>query len=105
MWIAGIRIKRPSGSIPLVKANQQSLGGIVALSERPPALPLTRPAHVKRALAVTGFASDADFRPFRIEAIASRIVVLVHAGRMALGTHEVPVLVQFSPMQDVVVAY
>ena len=77
--------------------------GIVGLAERPPALPVPRPTDVPRALAVAGLAADADLGERRGEAIGRRIVVLAHAGRMALGAHEVPVLVQLGPVQDVVV--
>ena len=52
---------------------------------------------------MAGFATHADFREARGKAIVSRIIVLAHAGRMALRAHEIPVLVQLSPMQDVIV--
>ena len=102
--ISGRRIKRP-GDIPsFVEAHDEALGGIVASSERPPALPFPRPIDMTRAAAVTGLAADADFCPGRGEAILRRVVVLVHAGRVALGAHEVPVLVQLGPVQEIVVA-
>jgi hypothetical protein len=65
---------------------------------------LARPDNVPRPLAVAGLTADADLRPGGGEAIACRIVILAHPGRVALGTHEVPVLVQLSPMQNVVIA-
>ena len=102
--IAGRRIKRPCDIASFVEADDEALGGIVASSERPPALPFPRPIDMTRAAAVTGFAADADFCPGRGEAIPRRVVVLVHAGRMALGAHEVPVLVQLGPVQEIVVA-
>jgi hypothetical protein len=52
---------------------------------------------------MAGFATHADFRKARGKTIVSRIIVLAHAGRVALGAHEIPVLVQLGPMQDVVV--
>src|SRR3954467_13008763 len=57
-----------------------------------------------RALAVAGLTADTDLGPRSAEAIVLGIVVLSHAGRVALGAHEVPVLVQLGPMQDIVVA-
>ena len=53
---------------------------------------------------MAGLAADADLGPGGGEAIVRRIVVLAHAGRVALGAHEVPVLVQLGPVQDIVVA-
>ena len=102
--ISGRRIKRPCDVSAFVEARDEALGGIVASSERPPALPFPRPIDMTRAAAVTGFAADADFCPGRGEAILHRVIVLVHAGRMALGAHEVPVLVQLGPVQEIVVA-
>ena len=58
---------------------------------------------VARALAVAGLAADADLGKVRREAILGGVVVLAHAGRMAFGAHEVPVLIELGPMQDVVV--
>src|SRR5688572_10110115 len=55
-----------------------------------------------RALPMTGFAADADLGPARMEAVGFGVVVLAHAGRMALGAHEIPVLIELGPMQDVV---
>src|SRR5262245_35129525 len=52
---------------------------------------------------MTGFASDVDVGPARVESIPSRVVVLSHAGRMTVGAHEVPVLRRPGPMQLVVV--
>src|SRR6185369_4313247 len=99
-----LRIDRPETFPPLVKANQQPLVRIFGLLKRPPALALARPGDVPGALAVAGLATDFDFGPGCGEAIARRIVILAHAGRVALGAHEIPVLVQLGPMQDVVVA-
>ena len=52
---------------------------------------------------MAGLAADADLRERCGKAIGRRIVVLAHAGRMTFGAHEVPVLVQLGPVQDVVV--
>jgi hypothetical protein len=56
-----------------------------------------------RALAVAGLTAHTDFCPYRIVSIIGRIVILAHAGRMALRAHEVPILTELRPMQDVVV--
>src|SRR5262249_5286312 len=62
-----------------------------------------RPGDVSGALAMAGLAADADLGPGAGEAIIRRVVILAHAGRVALRAHEIPVLVQLGPMQDVIV--
>ena len=52
---------------------------------------------------MTRLAAHADLREARGKAIVGRVIVLAHAGRMALRAHEVPVLVQLGPVQNVVV--
>ena len=52
---------------------------------------------------MTRLATHADFRKARGEAVVGGVIVLAHAGRMALRAHEVPVLVQPGPVQDIVV--
>src|SRR5215831_15968164 len=52
---------------------------------------------------MAGLATHADFRKARGEAIVGRVIVFAHTGRVALRAHEVPVLVQLGPMQDIVV--
>ncbi len=49
-------------------------------------------------------ATDADLREGRREAVVCRVVILPDAGGVALGAHEIPVLVQLRPMQYIVVA-
>ncbi len=51
---------------------------------------------------MTGLAANADFGKSRGEAVSPCVVVLSHAGRMAFRAHEVPVLVQLGPVQDVI---
>ena len=101
MRIAGRGIGRPGDAGAVVEADQQPLARILALAERPPALLLLGPGDVRRALPVTGLAADIDLRPGGGEMIGRRIVVLAHAGRVALGAHEIPVLVQLRPVQEV----
>src|SRR3954447_5770147 len=97
-------VDRPDTIPPLVEANQQAHGWVFGFAEGPPALTLAGPGDMARALAVAGLAADADLGPGGGEAVVRRIIVLVHARRVALGAHEVPVLVQLGPMQDIVVA-
>ena len=52
---------------------------------------------------MAGLAADADLGPAGGEAVGRRVVILAHAGRVALGAHEVPVLIELGPMQHVVV--
>src|SRR4051794_29124086 len=101
--VAGPRIDGPSDIAPLVEVNEQSLHRIFALAERPPALLTARPGYVARSLAMAGLATDADLGPGGGKFVFRRIVVFAHAGGVALGAHEIPVLVQFGPMQDVIV--
>ena len=52
---------------------------------------------------MAGLAADADLGEGGGETIGCCIVILAHAGRVALRAHEIPVLVQLGPMQGVVV--
>src|SRR5262245_45384313 len=101
--VARPRIDRPDDVATLVEPHEQPFGRVFALAERPPALARGGPGDVPRSLSVAGLAAHADFRKAGGEAIVGCVVVLAHAGGMALGAHEVPVLVQPGPMQDVVV--
>src|SRR3974390_37805 len=87
----------------LVETNQQSLVWVVLPAERPPAVLIARPGGVGRTLPVARFAADADLGPGRGEAIRAGVVILAQAGRVTLRAHEIPVLVQFRPVQDIVV--
>src|SRR5262249_12804643 len=101
--LAAARVAMPRDIAALVETNREALGGVFLAAERPPARLRARPAEVVRALAVAGLASDADLRPGRGEAVVRRLVVLDDPGRVALGAHEVPVLIQSGPVQHVVV--
>ena len=57
------------------------------------------------ALTVAGLAPYADLGKGGCVPVICRVVVLPDAGRVALRTHEIPVLVQLGPVQHVVVAY
>src|SRR5262249_34148205 len=98
-----LRIASPDDIAPFVETNQQTLRRMLTLTERPPALLGARPGDVSGALAMAGLAADADLGPGAGEAIIRRVVILARAGRVALRTHEIPVLVQLGPMQDVIV--
>src|SRR6516164_368415 len=93
----------PLDARTLVEADQEPLRRVVIFRERPPAGAVARPGDMARALPVAGLAANADLCEARGEAIIRRIVVLAHAGRVALRAHEVPVLVQLRPMQGIVV--
>ena len=99
----GPRVDRPGHTVPLVEVDKQSLAAIFRLAERPPAFPGLRPADMPGPLPMAGLAADADLGPGRGEAIRLRVIVLAQAGRVALGAHEIPVLVQPGPVQHVVV--
>ena len=101
--VARVRIDRPDDTVAFVEPDQQTFARVIALAERPPALLRPGPADVPRALSMTRLAAHADFREARGEAVGRRVVVLAHAGRMALRAHEIPVLVQPGPVQHVVV--
>ena len=97
------RVGSPRHVLTFVETNDETFGRIILFGERPPAVLVACPRNVARSLSVTSLAADADFREGRGEAVVRRVIVLVHAGRMALGAHEIPVLVQLRPMQDIVV--
>ena len=101
--IARARTDRPGDVAPLGEPDQQPHVRVFALAERPPALLRACPADVSRTLSMTCLAAHADFRKARGKAIVGRIVILAHAGRMTLRAHEVPVLIEPGPVQDVVV--
>src|SRR5262249_32794404 len=101
--ISRVAVDAPEDVAPFVEASEQALLRVFILAERPPAPLLVHPRDVARALAVTGLAADADLRPRARESVGRRFVILAHAGRVASGAHEIPVLVQLGPMQDVVV--
>src|ERR1700730_970973 len=99
--IAGLGIGLPGNAVPLVQEDGEPFARIFVLSK--PAPLAVGPIDVSGAFAVARLATDADFRPNRVEAIIGRIVAFLYAGRMALGAHEVPVLIELGPVQNVVV--
>src|SRR4029453_5269238 len=101
--VAGRRIDRPGHITPFRKVLRQPLGRIVPLSKRPPTLPFARPRNVTRSLAVTRLPTHTDLGERRGISVVRHIIVLANAGRVALRAHEVPVLVQLRPMQNVIV--
>src|SRR5262245_24756807 len=98
LWVAS-----PDDIAPFVETNDEALPRVVISAEGPPALLRARPGEVSGALAMACLAADADLCPGAGEAVIRRVVILAHAGRVALRAHEVPVLVQLGPMQDVIV--
>ena len=98
---AGLSVDRPGHVEAFGIPHQKSEGRVVLLAERQPALVRARPCGVSRSLSMAGFAADRDFGKCRLELVRRRVVVLAHAGRVTLGAHEVPVLVQLRPVQHV----
>src|SRR5215469_8107638 len=97
-------ISVPGHTVALGEAHQQAHVFIVDLAEWPPALLILRPGDVTRALSMTSLAADTDLGPGRSESVMRRVIVLAHAGRVALGAHKIPILVELGPVEDVVVA-
>src|SRR5258708_1274430 len=100
-WIAGFGIGLPGNAVSLVQKGDKPFARIFVLAK--PALLRLGPIDMSRALAVAPLTTDADFRPGGVEAITGRVVIFLHAGRVALGAHEIPVLIKLGPVQDVVV--
>src|SRR5262249_31658145 len=101
--VSRLRVAPPDDIAPFLEKNQQPLRRLLTFTEPPPALLGARTSDVSGALAMAGLAADADLCPGAGEAVIRRVVILAHAGRVAPGAHEVPVLVQLGSMQDVVV--
>src|SRR6516165_8282132 len=101
--VSRLRVAPPDDIAPFVEANDEALLWVVVFAEGPPALLGARPGDVSGALAMAGLAADADLGPGAGEAVIRRVVILAHAGRVALRAHEIPVLVELGPMQHVVV--
>src|SRR5579875_170069 len=97
-------IDGPSGIAPFAEANSKALGGVLLSAKGPPALLLAGPGHMRRTLPVAGLATHTDLSECGGEAIARRVIILVHAGRVTFGAHAIPILVELSPMQDIIVA-
>ena len=93
--------RRPGDVEPLGVSHEQPERRVLLLAERQPALLCPRPCGMARSLSVAGLAANGDFRERRLEAICRCVVILAHAGRVALRAHEVPVLVQLRPVQHV----
>src|SRR5271155_3168237 len=103
--IAGFRILPPCDVAALIEAHSKALGLILLFLKRPPALLVVRPGDMARTLAMAGLAAHTNLGPGRVEMIVLCIVIFLHTGRMTLGAHEIPVLIQLCPMQDIVVLY
>ena len=99
--IAGLGIGLPGNAVPFVQEDGKPFARIFVLSK--PAPLAVGPIDVSGAFAVARLATDADFCPRRVEAIIGRVVIFLDAGRVALGAHEIPVLIELGPVQDIVV--
>ncbi len=98
------RIRRPADVRALVEIDQEPLRVAFARTGPRRALMRMRPSNVLGPLPVASLAADADLLPRRREGVVGRVVILAHAGRVTLGAHEIPVLVELRPMQNVGVA-
>ena len=63
------------------------------------------PRDVRRARAVAGLARDIDLGERRRVRVRGGVIALLHVRRVAVGAHEVPVLVRAGPVEDVVVRH
>src|SRR5208337_49608 len=101
--VPGRRIDGPAGVLALVESDDEAFGVGVRPLRAPARMP-SRPGDMGRTLPVACLAADADLGESRGETVLGRVVVLMHAGRVTLGAHEIPVLVELRPVQDVVEA-
>ncbi len=92
---AGFRVHNPGDVFPVVKSDGQSHAGIFQLF----AVILLCPCQVLFAGSVAGFAADVDIRPGGFKGICNGVVTLDQFGRMAVGAHVIPVLLQACPVQ------
>ncbi len=100
---AGFRVDDPGGLLGLAQDEGEPLVRIVLL--RPAGPDLLAPRGVGRPRPVTGLAGDVDLREGRLVAVLLRMVALRHVGRVALGAHEVPVLIRPGPVKRVAVRH
>ena len=63
---------------------------------------VVRPGQMVASRAMACFASDIDIAPRSRKRIGARGVVFLQVGRVALGTHVIPVLISPGPMQRIV---
>lgn len=96
---AGGRVDRPVHAGALVEADREPV--IAALAPGHPAPLPPGPGDVGGAGTVAGLASDIDLGPGRRVAVRGRVVVLAQLGRVALGAHEVPPLIDPGPVQRI----
>ncbi len=92
--VAGLRVHRPAHIGAFIQQHGQTHARI--------AIALGRPRNVVRPRAVARFTADMDLRPGRRELVGRRIVVLPQVRRVAVGAHEIPVLLPARPVQFVV---
>ena len=97
--VAGGRVDRPMDTRALVEAHREPV--VAALAPGQPALLPLGPGDVGGAGTVAGLAGDVDLRPGGRVGVGGRVVVLAQLGRVALGAHEVPGLVDAGPMQRI----
>src|SRR3989304_8061521 len=99
--VAGRRIHGPRDAAALIEARGQAFGAVIR--RKLARLLRVGPGHVPRAWAVAGPATHRALGPLRLEAVSNQVIVLAHAGRVAVGAHEVPILRWLGPVQLVLV--
>ena len=97
--VAGGRVDRPVDALALVEVDREPV--VAALAPGQPALLPLGPGDVGRAGTVAGLAGDIDLGPGGRVGVRGRIVVLAQLGRVALGAHEVPGLIDAGPVQRI----
>src|SRR5208337_3464652 len=90
-------IDRPCDAFALVKRDRQALGRVELL----PLTLLLRPREVIGAGAVACLARDVYLRIGRGKTASGGVVVLAQVGRMAIGAHVVPVLIDAGPVASI----
>ena len=88
--VAADRIDNPGRIAALVERDQQAIGFRIA---EPRSAVFVRPRHMTGARPVAGLARDVDFRVSGGIGARAEIIVLAQVGRMAIGAHEIPVLI------------
>ena len=76
-----------------------------AFEEATPAGGSFCPLHMPGTGTVTGFAGNVDFRPAGFESILLQGIVFTNVGRVTLGAHVIPVVIEARPMQRIFVVH
>ena len=91
---AGVRVHDPGRPSVIIKIDVEALRTVFRVG--------AYPLNVFRAGSVASLAADTNFRVGRIKRITGGIKPHLKMGRMTLGAHVIPVLLQTSPVQFVI---